>query len=51
MIDNQWAIVQSIFLVDLTRNEYYTARTWGQLITGKFQDAINGVLAQQFQLR
>ena len=49
VIDNQWSILQSIFLVDLTRGEYYTARTWGQVITGKFQDAINGVLAQQFR--
>jgi hypothetical protein len=49
VLDNQWAIIQSIFLVDLTRGEYFTARTWGQVITGKFQDALNRVLSEQFR--
>jgi len=49
VLDNQWAIIQSIFLVNVTRNEYYAARTWGQVISGKFQDAINGVLSQRFR--
>ena len=49
VLDNQWAIIQSIFLVDLTHGEYSWARTWGQVITGKFQDAINDVLSQQFR--
>lgn len=50
VLDNQWAIIQSIFLVDVTRGEYYAARTWGQVITGKFQDAITSVLSQRFRL-
>jgi hypothetical protein len=49
VIDNQWAIVQSIFLVDVPHSEYWMARTWGQVITGKFQDAINDVLSKRFR--
>jgi hypothetical protein len=48
-IDNQWAIVQSVFLVDPTVHGYRSASTWGQLVTGKFQDAIADVLGQYFQ--
>ena len=44
LVDNQSAIVQSVFLVDPERREYLSARTWGQFITGKFQDAIEGAL-------
>jgi hypothetical protein len=39
-IDNQWAIVQSVFFVDPQKNEFIEGRTWGQVVTGKFQDAI-----------
>lgn len=39
-IDNQRCIVQSIFAVDLEKARYAQARTWGQVITGKFQDQI-----------
>jgi acyl-homoserine lactone acylase PvdQ len=49
IIDNQWAITQSIFMVDAARGEYRAARTWGQVITGRFQDAILGVLARHFR--
>jgi hypothetical protein len=49
VIDNQWAIVQSIFIVDRRRGEYRSARTWGQVISGKFQDAIDAVLARRFR--
>ena len=48
LVDNQWAIVQSIFLVDPERGEYRSSRTWGQLFTGRFQDAIEAVLARHF---
>jgi hypothetical protein len=48
-LDNQWAIVQSVFLVDPSAKVYRSARTWGQFVTGKFQDAIAGVLCQYFQ--
>jgi hypothetical protein len=47
-IDNQWAIFQSIFLVDPKARTYREGRTWGQFITGKFQDAIAGVLGRHF---
>jgi hypothetical protein len=48
-LDNQWAIIQSVFLVDPSAHVYRSARTWGQLVTGKFQDAIANVLGQYFQ--
>jgi hypothetical protein len=40
-IDNQRSIVQSLFVVDLDNGVMESARTWGQVITGKFQDAID----------
>lgn len=48
LIDNQWALIQSMFLIDPDRNEYREARTWGQFITGKFQDAISATLARTY---
>ncbi len=48
LVDNQWAIVQSLFLVDPAAQTYQTARTWGQLVTGTYQDAIAGVLARHY---
>jgi hypothetical protein len=48
-VDNQWAIIQSVYLVDLDKKTYRTGRTWGQFITGKFQDAITDVLSKEFQ--
>ena len=47
-VDNQWAITQSVFLVDPQRGEYRSARTWGQIFTGKYQDAIESVLRQHY---
>ena len=44
LVDNQWALIQSVFVVDSQSGEYRSARTWGQFITGKFQDAIEDVL-------
>jgi hypothetical protein len=49
LVDNQWALIQSMFLVDPERGEYRSARTWGQFITGKFQDAITAVLNQHYR--
>jgi hypothetical protein len=49
LVDNQWAIVQSVFLVDSTSRTYRSGRTWGQVITGKFQDAIDAVLSRYFR--
>ena len=37
---NQLVVLQSIFVVDTTVGKYDAARTWGQVITGKYQDAI-----------
>lgn len=47
---NQWAIVQSIFLVDSVSKKFRVGRSWGQSFTGKFQDAIDEVLARHFSL-
>ncbi len=48
-VDNQWAIIQSIFLVDPSAKVYRSARTWGQFVTGKYQDSIDAALNQHFQ--
>jgi len=48
-VDNQWAIIQSIFLVDPDAGNFRSARTWGQFITGKYQDAIEEVLKAHFR--
>ena len=47
-VDNQWAIIQSLFLADPMSQAFRSGRTWGQFVTGKFQDAISEVLAQSF---
>lgn len=39
-LDNQWGIIQSVFVFDLETGERWQARTWGQVVTGRFQDAI-----------
>jgi hypothetical protein len=44
-IDNQWAIIQSVFFVDPIKAEFISARTWGQIVTGKFQDEITRQLS------
>jgi hypothetical protein len=49
-IDNQWAVIQSLFLVDPATQTYRAASTWGQFVTGKFQDAISATLSRHFQL-
>jgi hypothetical protein len=38
--DNQRGIIQSIFCFDLETGERWQGRTWGQVVTGRFQDAI-----------
>lgn len=43
-INNQRVILQSLHFVDLTARHSISARTWGQVITGRYQDAIeNGI--------
>jgi hypothetical protein len=44
-VDNQWAIVQSLFLIDDETKIFKEARTWGQFVTGKFQDIISETIA------
>ncbi|HKS39244.1 MAG TPA: hypothetical protein VJX74_01425 [Blastocatellia bacterium] len=45
-INNQRVILQSLHIVDLTARHSVSARTWGQVITGRYQDAIeNGIKA------
>jgi hypothetical protein len=48
LVDNQWSIIQSIFLIDPVDKSYRSARTWGQFVTGKFQDAIESILSRHF---
>lgn len=47
-VSNQWAIVQSAFFVDPKTNEFMEGRTWGQIVTGKFQDAISKELQDNY---
>lgn len=44
MINTQGVLIQSVFAVDLTSGAHTSARTWGQFVTGKFQDAIDKAL-------
>jgi hypothetical protein len=44
-IDNQLAIAQSIFAVDLSTMQSASARTWLQVLTGQFQDAIQSSIS------
>ena len=39
-IDNQQVVLQSIHVVDLAARQSVSVRTWGQVITGRFQDAV-----------
>lgn len=48
-VDNQWAIIQSIFFADPIKAEFISARTWGQVVTGKFQDEISSQLSQCYR--
>jgi hypothetical protein len=45
-VDNQISITQSITLIDSARKKYIHSRTWGQVISGKFQNAILKSLEQ-----
>lgn len=40
--DTQQVVLQSIYVLDIKRMKYVSARTRGQYVTGKFQDAIEG---------
>jgi hypothetical protein len=49
VIDNQTCIIQSLFVVDLEQGTFRDARTWGQVFTGKFQDAIAACLSRTYR--
>lgn len=49
--DNQRCILQSIFVADSSAKVGCSARTWGQLVTGKFQDAIARGITAGYALR
>lgn len=42
--NTQGILVQSIFALQAGASTWTSARTWGQMITGKFQDAIGAAL-------
>jgi hypothetical protein len=44
-VNTQGVLVQSVFAVDPTTAQFTQARTWGQMVTGKFQDAIAAALS------
>jgi hypothetical protein len=48
-VDNQWAIIQSVFFVDPDRSEFIEQRTWGQFLTGKYQDEISSQLQYRYR--
>jgi hypothetical protein len=48
-VDNQRCIVQSIHVADLADGTSVSVRTWGQLFTGRFQDAIEAALRLALQ--
>jgi hypothetical protein len=44
--DNQFSIIQSVFLIDPGDHRVFQGRTWGQVYTGKYQDKIHAILAR-----
>jgi hypothetical protein len=50
-VNTQGILVQSVFAVDAVALRSAEARTWGQLVTGKFQDAIADAIAAFLELR
>ncbi|MCF2858776.1 hypothetical protein L1286_14920 [Pseudoalteromonas sp. SMS1] len=48
--DNQWAIIQSLFLVDPMSKTFVQARSWGQFVTGEYQESISRQLSLNYML-
>ena len=46
--DNQVIVLQSVFVVDLKAERYTSARTWGQIISGKFQDSLESGISSVY---
>lgn len=49
-IDNQWCIVQSLFLIDEQRQRFTCTRSWGQVLTGQYQDRILEVIGRRCEM-
>lgn len=47
--NNFWAIVQSVYFVDPIKMKFIEGRTWGQYVTGKYQDAISTQLRSKYR--
>ena len=47
-IDNQWSIVQSLFLVDTESESFSVGRSWGQTVSSGFQEEIFRTLARNY---
>nr|MCE9784361.1 hypothetical protein [Shewanella algae] len=43
-LDNQWVIVQTVFLVDTVNKVFKEGRTRGQFLSSSYQDAISSEL-------
>lgn len=43
-VNTQGVLVQSVFALDRATGQSRSARTWGQVVTGRFQDAIRDAL-------
>ena len=43
-INTQGILVQSVFAIDRGSRASTSARTWGQVITGRFQDGIEAAI-------
>ena len=48
-VDNQLAIIQSIFLIDESQKTFSKGVTWGQFVTGKYQTEIQRILSQFYK--
>jgi hypothetical protein len=45
-VNSQGILIQSVFAIDEATGEWSQARTWGQFVTGKYQDAIQAALVE-----
>lgn len=47
-VDNQWSIIQSVYVVNSESGLVASGRTWGQTLSGKFQNAIEAAIRRTF---
>jgi len=45
-VNTQSILIHSVFALDASTGEWRQARTWGQVVTGKFQDAIAAAITE-----